>query len=128
MKLFFRYFFRTIRLVLGPILLFIEWISTPRGIQRSVEDQQQVDEATSKLALYQFKTCPFCIKARRAIKRLSLNIELRDAQKNQKNREELAQYGGEIKVPCLKILDDDGNATWLYESEEIIKYLETHYS
>ena len=128
MKLFFRYFFRTLRIILGPVLLFSDWISSPKGIKRTTEKQQQVDAETSKLAIYQFKTCPFCIKTRRAIKRLSLNIQLLDTQKNADNRQALLQGGGEIKVPCLRITQDDGVIRWMYESDDIIKYLEDRFS
>ena len=73
--------------------------------------------------LFQFKTCPFCIKTRRAIKRLSLNIETRDAQRDQDNRQQLLAGGGQIKVPCLQIEDTSGTVTWMYESDDIIQYL-----
>lgn len=128
MRLFFKIFFRTIRVILGPVLLFSDWITSPRGITRDPEKQKQVDEETSKLALYQFRTCPFCIKARRKIKRLSLNIELLDAQKNPEHRHALLQGGGHIKVPCLRITEDDGRIRWMYESDEIIKYLEDRFA
>lgn len=128
MKIFFRLFFKTLRLIIGPLLLIGDWLTTPRGIQRPADEQAQIDEKTQNLALYQFKTCPFCIKARRAIKRLSLNIETRDAQKNPLHRSELETGGGQIKVPCLKITDDNGNTTWLYESDAIIQYLNESYA
>ena len=117
-------FFKTIRVIVGPIILFADWITTPRGIQRSEDKQQQVDAITANMRLYQFKTCPFCIKVRRSIKRQSLNITLLDAQHDQVHRQELLQGGGKIKVPCLKVVDEQGNANWLYESNEIIRYLQ----
>ena len=123
MKLFFKIFFRTLRVILGPILLLSDWLTSPRGIRRSADRQQQVDTETGKLALYQFRTCPFCIKTRRAMKRLSLNIELLDAQKNPEHREALLQGGGQLKVPCLRISDDQGQVSWMYESDDIIDYL-----
>lgn len=122
MKWFFRIFFRTIRLVVGPMLLMAERLTAPRGVVRSPAAQKAVDEQTRDLVLYQFRTCPFCIKTRRAIKRLSLNIELRDAQKDEKNRSEILQGGGEIKVSCLRIRDGD-HTRWMYESDDIIAYL-----
>jgi len=85
--------------------------------------QQKVDLECRNLALYQFKTCPFCIKVRREINRLSLPIELRDAQKNQQNRAASLQGGGQVKVPCLQIKDEQGNVQWLYESTAINQYL-----
>lgn len=128
MKLFFKLFFKTLHAILGPILLLWDRVTTPEGVVRPPQEQRRIDEKTRNLTLYQFKTCPFCIKVRRAIKHLSLNIETRDAQINSKHREELLLGGGQVKVPCLKIMDENGNATWLYESDEIINYLQEHFA
>jgi len=124
MKWFFRIFFKTVHAVLGPVLLVLDKLTTPRGIVREADEQQRIDQRTRNLVLYQFRTCPFCIKVRRAMKRLSLNIETRDAQKDPVSREQLLQGGGKIKVPCLKITDDDGTVRWLYESDDIVEYLQ----
>ena len=128
MKLFFRYFFRTIRIILGPFMLLNEMLTRPKGIQRAADAQQKVDEESKKLALYQFNTCPFCIKVRREITRLSLNIEKYDALNDQTARAELAQNGGQIKVPCLRITDASGKHTWMYESGDIITYLRERFA
>ena len=128
MKLFFKLFFKTIRLIAGPIVLFIDKITTPKGVKRPTEEQQKIDSEVNNLVLYQFKTCPFCIKVKRNNKRLSLNIETRDAQHNPIHREELLQGGGQIKVPCLKIVDDKGNDSWMYESNEIMQYLQGRFA
>jgi len=124
MKWLIRAFFKTIRAIIGPLMLFGDWLTTPRGIQRSENAQQQLDALTANMTLYQFKTCPFCIKVRRSIKRQSLNIKLLDAQHDSKHREQLLKGGGQIKVPCLKVVDDEGNTNWLYESNDIIGYLQ----
>jgi len=128
MKWFFKYFFKTLRLIIGPIILFVDKITTPRGIKRPEDEQQKIDKEVTNLTLYQFQTCPFCIKVKRNNKRLSLKIETRDAQHNQTYREELLQGGGEIKVPCLRIVDDKGNDSWMYESDEIMKYLQDRFA
>lgn len=128
MKLFFKIFFKTLRLIIGPIILFVDKITTPRGIKRPEEEQQKIDREVTNLVLYQFKTCPFCIKVKRNNKRLSLNIETRDAQHNPTYREELLQGGGQIKVPCLKIVDEKGNDSWMYESDEILQYLQDRFA
>ncbi len=128
MKFLIRNFFRLVRLVVGPILLFLDFVTSPKGIERPQAEQAEIDRKTKSLVLYQFRTCPFCIKARRAIKRLSLNIELRDAQFDETHRQALLAGGGTIKVPCLKISEEDGNERWLYESDEIIAYLQKHFS
>ena len=128
MKWFFKYFFKTLRLIIGPIILFVDKVTTPRGIKRPEDEQQKIDDEVKSLVLYQFKTCPFCIKVKRNNKRLSLKIETRDAQHNQTYREELLQGGGQVKVPCLRIVDDKGNDSWMYESDEIMKYLQDRFA
>ena len=128
MKWFFKYFFKTIRLILGPVVLFVDYITSPRGIKRPEEEQKKIDQEASNLVLYQFKTCPFCIKVKRNNKRLSLNIETRDAQHNSIYREELLKGGGQIKVPCLKIIDEKGKDRWMYESDDIMEYLQDRFA
>ena len=128
MKVVVRYFFRTLRVLLIPFMHLYEFVTTPRGLVRSEVAQQDVAKQCQNMALYQFTTCPFCIKVRREMKRLSLPIELRDAQKNVKNRELLLKEGGQIKVPCLQIRDDNGNVQWMYESADIIHYLHQRFA
>lgn len=128
MKLVIKVFFKSLRIVLIPFMLLWEFVTTPRGIVRDAAAQQQVDQQSRNLVLYQFKTCPFCIKVRREISRLSLPIELRDAQKNMQHRAELLQGGGAIKVPCLQIRDENGNVQWMYESSDINQYLKTRFA
>ncbi|MBY0237086.1 MAG: glutathione S-transferase N-terminal domain-containing protein [Burkholderiaceae bacterium] len=123
MKPLIRLFFRTLRLVLGPILLLKERLSRPAGLQRNNEQQAAVDRQCQDLTLYQFKTCPFCIKVRQEMRSLSLNIERRDAQHEGPNRSELLQGSGNHKVPCLKITEANGQVKWLTESGAIITYL-----
>ncbi len=128
MRWFVRMFFRTLRLVLTPVVLL--WASAPasNAVERQAVEQQRIDEETKRLALYQFKTCPFCIKVRREIKRLALDIELHDAQKDAQRRDELLNGGGDVKVPCLRITHDDGSERWMYESADIIGYLQQRFA
>ena len=128
MKFIIRSFFQFIRLLLGPVILLGDLVTTPKGITRPDLEQDEVNEITKGLMLYQFRTCPFCIKVRRAMKRLSLNVEIRDAQRNMENRQELLVGGGLIKVPCLKITEDNGEVRWMYESDDIIAYLKKKFS
>ena len=128
MKLLIRYFFKTLRLVLTPIVLFLSWITTPKGIVRAESEQACIDEACKSIIMYQFRSCPFCIKVRREMQRLSLNIEYRDAQHDMQSREELLVGGGELKVPCLRITAADGQVSWMYESDVIIAYLRKEFA
>ncbi|MBZ0224238.1 MAG: glutaredoxin [Dokdonella sp.] len=122
MKPVIRLFFKTLRLILGPFLLLGNWLTQPKGIVRPEAEQRAIDARTRKLALYHFPTCPFCLKSRRVMKRLSLNIELRDARNNETHRAALVAGGGKPQVPCLLITDDEGKETWLYESDAINAY------
>ncbi|NMM76533.1 glutaredoxin [Rhodococcus sp. SRB_17] len=123
MKFFIRLFFKTLRTVLGPVMLLREMLTRPRGLVRSQAAQDRVDLACRSLALYQYKTCPFCIKVRQEMRRLSLNIGRVDAQHAGPDRTELLERGGQAKVPCLKITDAAGASRWLYDSEKIIAHL-----
>lgn len=116
-----------IRWFLGNLILFFDRMFAPKALQRPPEAQARIDAATRSLALYQFESCPFCVKVRRAMKRLNLNIELRDA-KVPALEKELVEQGGQRQVPCLKITESDGKVRWLYESSDIIAYLEKNYA
>ena len=123
MKVVVRLFFRTLRAVLGPFMLLGNRLTRPKGVVRPPAEQQAVDARTRSLALYHFPTCPFCIKVRHAMRRLSLNIELRNARSDETHRTALLAGGGKPQVPCLLITDADGKQTWLYESDAIDAYL-----
>lgn len=123
MKWLIRSFFKTLRLVLGPFLLMKERMTAPAGLVRSPEAQAEVDRQCRDLALYQFRTCPFCIRVRQEMRRLSIDIELRDAQHDAGHHAALMAGGGKPQVPCLRIVEADGNVRWLYESGDIVAYL-----
>lgn len=113
-----------IRWPLGQLILLVDFLTSPTPPRRDPQEQAKLDEATHGLALYQFKTCPFCVKTRRAIRRLGLNIEVRDARRDPHWRQQLLNEGGRLQVPCLYIPGESGQAQWLYESNDIIAYLE----
>ena len=119
---------KVIRWILGKLILFIDALTAPKPKQRADEQQRVVDQQTESLKLYQYLACPFCVKTRRVIRRLGLNIETHDALHNEKYRSELIQQGGQAQVPCLKITHDDGKIEWMYESSDIINYLEARFA
>ena len=116
MKSVVRYFFRTLRVLLGPVMLLKEALTRPQGVVRTSAEQASVDAACRGLALYQYKTCPFCIKTRQEMRRLSLDIAKVDAQHAGPARTELLQG------------DEAGNSHWLYDSEKIIAYLRSRFA
>jgi glutaredoxin len=123
MKTVIRAFFKTLRVVLGPFMLLKERLTQPRGVVREPALQTTVNLQCRNLALYQFRTCPFCIKVRQEMRRLSLPIEQRDAQHDATHRAELLQGSGATQVPCLKITDASGQSQWLSDSDAIVAYL-----
>ena len=128
MKTVIRAFFRTLRIVLGPVMLLKERLTQPTGVQRAPAEQAKVDQQCQSLALYQFSTCPFCIKVRQEMRRLSLPIEKRDAQHHAANRDALLQASGATKVPCLKITEANGQTRWLQDSDAIVAYLHDRFA
>lgn len=120
--------FSVIRVILAGIILSLNWIFTPKSIKREPQLQADINQQAKDLTLYQYKACPFCVKVRRAMKRSALHIETKDAKRCEISKQELVEGGGLLKVPCLKIQDSQGNTQWMYESKEIINYLETRFS
>ena len=121
-------FFKALRVILGPFMLLWEFVTRPKGLVRSPAQQQQVDQECGSLVLFQYRTCPFCIKVRQEMRRLSLSVEKLDAQQEGQNRDELVRGGGKAKVPCLRLTDASGSQQWIYESGKIIEYLRSRFA
>ena len=122
-----RLFFRTLRAILGPILLLANKLSEPKSIKRPKKEQQRLNQDTKSLSLYHYQACPFCIKVRRTIKRLALRIETIDTRRDANQQDVLINGGGQLKVPCLRIENDNGTTTWMYESNDIVDYLQDRF-
>ncbi len=110
---------KIVRPVLGRVILSLDAMTRPVPIQRDPAEQARVDAATRGFALYQYETCPFCVKVRRAIRRLNLTIELKDARNDPEAARELRDLGGQVQVPCLRT-----PTGWMYESADIVEFLE----
>lgn len=122
-----KYLVKFIRQGLGYLIVLIDLISRPKKIKRTTEQQAKVDAELANMSLYQFYACPFCVKTRRALHRLNLPIQTRSASEGSPHRETLLTGGGVIKVPCLRI-EQDAEVTWMYESSEIIQYLNKRFA
>jgi len=121
------FIFRPIRWLLGQVIVFVDWLTRPKTPMHSPERKAELDAQTANLALYHFRLCPFCVKTRRAIRRLGLDIELRDARNDPNWNQELISEGGKYQVPCLRISNDDGSVEWMYESSDINQYLDRRF-
>ncbi len=83
---------------------------------------------TPGLALYQYPSCPYCARVTRAMARLGIAVELRDTRRDRSRFEELVAGGGSTQVPCLRIEGAGGEVEWMYESDDIISYLERRFA
>ena len=97
-------------------------------ISRTEAEQQQAQSEADKLALYHSPTCLYCMMVRRAIGRIGVEIKLLNTDKDSDALEELIEGGGRRTVPCLRIDNESGQRTWMYESADIVAFLEQRFS
>jgi glutaredoxin len=114
---------KLLRNAAGYLIVFINWLTMPKAITRSADAQSKAQEAMQGLSLYQLFACPFCIKTRRALHRLNVTVDIHDIGIDSAVRTELESQGGRVQVPCLRIKDGD-ETVWMYESSDIIQYIE----
>ncbi|GAA3551120.1 glutaredoxin [Zobellella aerophila] len=79
-----------------------------------------------QLALYQKPWCPYCQRVKAAMANLGLELQEFDTNESE-HLQSLLAGGGQRMVPCLRIEDEQGNYHWLYESMDIIAYLNTRF-
>jgi glutaredoxin len=83
-------------------------------------------EEDTMLELYQKESCPYCQKVRAKMTDLDLDYICRNVRDDDSAKATLlAKLGGEVQVPFL--VDTDTDVT-MYESHDIIKYLQENYS
>jgi len=78
---------------------------------------------TQIFCLYYYPACPFCAITLQAIKKLNLEVALKNIYDDPAYREELIENTGRSQVPCLRINSADGEDKWMLESRIIINYL-----
>lgn len=76
------------------------------------------------LALYQTRSCAYCIRVQRYLDDSGIEIEVRDVSAEPSYYEEMIGATGRTMVPCLRIENDDGEVEWMHESADIIVYLQ----
>ncbi len=77
--------------------------------------------------LYQYDSCPFCGMVRRFLDAKQIELPMRDTLRDPHARAELVAGGGRPTVPCLKITGEDGQVRWMYESMDIMRYLDARF-
>lgn len=93
---------------------------------RDPGQQADVERRAQQLTLYQRPTCAFCMRVFIALARLDVPVQRRNVTTDPEARRELVEGGGRHQVPCLRI-DEPTGTTWLYESADIIAYLEKQF-
>jgi glutaredoxin 3 len=76
------------------------------------------------LTLYYKPTCPFCQRVLAAAEDMRIRLDLKNIVADPALREELISRGGKGQVPYLV---DPERGVEMYESEDIIAYLNEHY-
>lgn len=86
------------------------------------------------LELYQAEGCPYCQKVRDRMTELGLSYVTHSPRlpgdeggtvKNEQTQEQMVEIGGQDQIPFLV---DHERGESLYESDDIVEYLEEHYS
>lgn len=79
------------------------------------------------IKIYQFRSCPFCQNVYFKLMNMGLkegeDFELVEASRGTPGRDEVVSLGGKNQVPFMV----DGE-TKMYESNDIIQYIENKYS
>jgi len=94
-----------------------------RGIVPKVASAKRRDPE-QLLELYDFEGCPFCRKVREVLCELDLDYVEHPVAHGSPRRKEFVELGGKMQVPYLI---DPNTGTHLYESDDIIDYLNETY-
>lgn len=81
----------------------------------------------NKLALYMRPSCPYCVRVADYCEHHGIALENRNISEGT-HLEALMTGGGKRQVPCLRIIDTEGHSHWMYESMDIIHYLEQQFT
>ena len=96
-------------------------------VERDVDAQLDVDARTRSLTLYEMPLCPYCCKVRRRIRGLGLNISSLDIVRDDAAYNALMEATHSTQVPCLNISEPGMEPRWLFESNDIVNYLEERF-
>lgn len=77
------------------------------------------------LTLYVRDYCMYCSRVLRAADRLPLEIEVRNIWEHPAYERELVEATGKRVVPVLAIGEPEGDPTWIPESRDIIRFLQS---
>ncbi len=93
----------------------------PRGRVARAPGREQ---PAQRLELWNFEASPYCRKVREALHELNLDFRVHNVAKRSVKRKDLVARGGKMQVPYLV---DPNTGTAMYESDDIVAYLERTY-
>lgn len=93
-----------------------------------MQNSTETKSNSESLILYNRDMCMFCWRVQRTIDKLGITVESRNIWGDALYEQELVEARGQSTVPVLRIIDDEGNSTWLPESGDIINYLTENYA
>ena len=88
-----------IRWILGSLILFLNWVFSPKSITRNSVLQNEIDQQFAGYTLFHYPACPFCVKVRRVMKKYNLSLKLVDPRNCETGMQDLMEGGGILKVP-----------------------------
>lgn len=95
------------------------------GFLRGMFHRRSARAPVQLLELYSIEGCPACRRVRQLLTELAIDYVHRSCPRGQcRNREVLAKSGGRIQFPFLV---DPNTGVSLYESRDIVRYLEKTY-
>ena len=86
---------------------------------------ERVRPPMQPVTLYNMEGSPYCRKVREALSELDVEHVVRNVPKGSPKRAELARRGGKVQVPYLV---DPNTGREMYESDDIVAYLERQYA
>ena len=81
----------------------------------------------SALALYMRPSCPYCVRVTQFSSEAGIPLTQCNISEGS-HLEALMVGGGKRQVPCLRIEATPGEVQWLYESMDIIAYLQRQHA
>lgn len=111
---------------LGPLNTLLSFGASAVRAQHGVAATVKRDSPPPRLLeLYNMESSPFCRKVREVLVELDLPYICKNAPQGSEVRDELRERGGKVMVPYLV---DANTGTAMYESEDIVRYLQKTYA
>ncbi len=78
-----------------------------------------------QITLFQFETCPFCVKVRDKLAELSIDYEKVNVERDREDplRKKLLEKSGVGTVPVIRVVDENGEK-YIGDSGRIIDFLD----